>query len=465
MQRLSKPFGLNPILTKFVSPKLAIPVVGCRERDGYDRQRGSRDGAPYCETGISVESTISLESPMKLLERYIFRRTLTLSLMTLSATTLMVLITQVLIYVNLLTASGQALVTFFALAATLIPPMLNLVMPFALYIGATQTLNGMNSDSELAVIEAAGGSQSIQTRPIILLAVIMSLVALMLSHLIEPWAYKHKRDIIAKAGADLVRFAVQSGTFQQVGENLFIQIADQLPSGDFGGIFISDSRQPDTDLIYYAKRGTIRKVVGGEIMVLADGEVQRKNPATGELSIIRFESYFLDFNQFGASSGGINYSPKERSTRFLLTAPRSDEFFTRNEPKDIRSEIYRRFSEWLYPMVFGATALYFAVGARSNRQERLWSLTAGVGVAVAVRGAGFFLVNVSGVNSLYAFLNFAIPIGSILLFSTLILMNKSLRFSQAWVDGAGLLGASVARRWTQIRFGNALPQQGPGGPR
>ena len=58
---------------------------------------------------------------MNLLERYIFRRTLSLSLMTLSATTVMVLITQVLIYVNLLTASGQALITFFALAATLDP--------------------------------------------------------------------------------------------------------------------------------------------------------------------------------------------------------------------------------------------------------------------------------------------------------------------------------------------------------
>ena len=219
---------------------------------------------------------------MNLLERYIFRRTLTLSLMTLSATTVMVLITQVLIYVNLLTASGQALITFFTLSATLIPPMLNLVMPFALHIGATQTLNGMNTDSELAVIEAAGGSPFIQTKPIILLAVIMSLVALALSHFVEPFAYKHKRDIISRAGADLVRLAVQSGTFQELEPNLFVQIADQLPSGDFAGIFIADSRKPDTDLIYYAKRGAIHQDGDAEVLVLADGEVQRKTarPAT-----------------------------------------------------------------------------------------------------------------------------------------------------------------------------------------
>jgi lipopolysaccharide export system permease protein len=409
------------------------------------------------------QQAFPLESTMNLLERYIFRRTLSLSLVTLSATTVMVLITQVLIYVNLLTASGQALVTFFTLAATLIPPMLNLVMPFALYIGATQTLNGMNSDSELAVIEAAGGSRSIQTKPIIVLAIIMSLVALALSHFVEPFAYRHKRDIIARAGADLVRFAVQSGTFQEIESNLFVQIADQLPSGDFSGIFIADSRKPDTDLVYYAKHGAIHQNGDAEVLVLADGEVQRKNTQTGDLSVISFESYVLDFNQFGPTSGEVNYSPKERSSAYLLFGPRSDDFFVLNEPKDVRAEINRRFAEWLYSLVFGTIAIYFAVGARSNRQERLWSVTAGVAVALVVRGAGFFLVNVSGINPLYGFLNFAIPIGSILVFSTLILMNKSLRFSQTWVDGAGAIAAAATRRWTNFRFGgSAVPSPGAG---
>jgi len=81
-----------------------------------------------------------------------------------------------------------------------------------------------------------------------------------------------------------------------------------------------------------------------------------------------------------------------------------------------------------------------------------------------VRGAGFFLVNVSGINSLYTFLNFAIPIGSILLFSTLILMNKSLRFSQAWVEGAGSIAAAITRWWINVRFGGR-PLQQPGGDR
>src|SRR5262245_52291078 len=228
---------------------------------------------------------------MNLLERYIFRRTFALSMITLAATTLMVLVTQVLLYVNLLTASGQALLTFFALAGTLIPPMTNLVMPFALHIGTSQTLNTMNSDSELAVIEAAGGSLSIQTKPILLLALGMSLLALFISNFVEPWAQTSKREIIAKASADLVRFAVESGTFQEVTYGLYVQVAEQLPTGEYAGIFIADTRKSDMHLIYYAKRGTIQSMGNGDVLVLSDGEVQRRNPATGELSVIAFKSY------------------------------------------------------------------------------------------------------------------------------------------------------------------------------
>ena len=264
----------------------------------------------FLRAGTLSVQAFSLESTMKLLERYIFRRALTLSLITLTATTMMVLVTQVLLYVNVLTASGQALITFFALAGTLVPPMLNLVLPFALYIGASQTLNGMNSDSELAVIEASGGSRLIQAKPILALAVLMSLFALALSHFVEPWAYRHKRDIIAEAGADLVRLAVQSGTFQEIESGLYVQIAEQMPSGDYGGIFIADSRKPGTDLVYYAKRGAIQTLADGDVLWMADGEVQRRNTETGELSIISFQSYVLDFNQFGPSGNGRNYSPK-----------------------------------------------------------------------------------------------------------------------------------------------------------
>ena len=97
-------------------------------------------------------------------------------------------------------------------------------------------------------------------RPIMLIALAMTLVSLGSSLFVEPWSNRHMREVISAASADLMSFAVQSGAFKRVSKNLYIQIDEQLPGGDFGGIFIVDLRDPQMQLIYYAKRGAVRAV-------------------------------------------------------------------------------------------------------------------------------------------------------------------------------------------------------------
>ena len=58
---------------------------------------------------------------MKLIERYIFRRTLNLTLASLALVTFIVLTTQSLLYLNIVTQSGQSVATFLRLAFTLVP--------------------------------------------------------------------------------------------------------------------------------------------------------------------------------------------------------------------------------------------------------------------------------------------------------------------------------------------------------
>ena len=77
--------------------------------------------------------------------------------------------------------------------------------------------------------------------------------------------------------------------------------------------------------------------------------------------MISFRTYVLDFNQLNAAPEGANHSPKEVSTAFLLFGPRTDRFFVVTPPEEVRTEIYRRFSDWLYPLVYGTIAVFFAV--------------------------------------------------------------------------------------------------------
>jgi lipopolysaccharide export system permease protein len=375
---------------------------------------------------------------MKLIERYIFRRVLALSLITLIATTAIVLTTQVLLRVNVLTESGESLFVFLKLAVFLIPAMMTLVMPFALLIGASQNLNAMNVDSELAVIESSGGSNMLVARPVMLIAVAMTLISLGSSLFVEPWSNRQLREIISAASADLMSFAVQSGTFKRVSRNLYIQIDEQLPGGDFGGIFIVDLRDPQTQLIYYAKRGTIRTFDDDNFLVMEQGEIQRKTKASGAVSTISFTSYALNFANFDSGDRKTRYFPKERSTAYLFS-PDPDDPVAKHSPALFRSEIHRRFSDWLYPVLFGLIAVYFGGTARSNRDERLWSLGLAVLIALAFRGAGFFMVNNSGKSGVYALLSYAVPLTGIVCFGALVLLHKSPRIAQAWFDRIGML--------------------------
>ncbi len=399
---------------------------------------------------------------MKLIERYIFRRVLALSMTTLCATTAIVLTTQVLLRVNILTELGESLGTFMKLAAFLIPSMIMIVLPFALLIGASQNLNAMNIDSELAVIELSGGSNLLIAKPIVAIALLMTFASLGISLFVEPWSNRQLREIVSAASADLVHFAVQSGAFKRVSKNLYMQIDEQLPGGDFGGIFLVDNRDPATELIYYAKRGAIRSFDDSNFLLMQQGEIQRKNRKSGAVSVITFASYALDFATFDANAKTTTYFPKERSTAYLFSPDPNDPIMKR-APALMRSELYRRFSDWLYPLIFGLIAIYFGGTARSNREERLWSLGLATLIALAFRGAGFFMVNNSGKSDLFAVLTYAVPLAAILGFTLLIIFHKTPRIAQSWVDAADSLTQSVRRLISSAAMTFGRSSRGAGG--
>src|SRR6185312_2107233 len=111
---------------------------------------------------------------MKVVERYIFRRTFMMFMGALLWTMAIVWTTQVLARINLVTDSGQSALTFFELATLILPSIIPIVVPFALIIAVAQTLSVMNSDSELVVVSAAGGSRHIIAHPVVILALLAS---------------------------------------------------------------------------------------------------------------------------------------------------------------------------------------------------------------------------------------------------------------------------------------------------
>ena len=394
---------------------------------------------------------------MKQIERYIFRRMAMLTFWSLVAATSIVLTTQVLIRVDVLTTTGAALSAFLQLAATLIPSVLVTVVPFALLIGVGQVLSGMNADSELVVMEGAGAGPATILKPVLILSAALSIFVLLVGNFVEPWANRKLSDVLAEAQSDLFSMAVRSGTFQRIEDGLHVQINEKLPGGELSGIFLSDTRTEGRELIYFAKQGMVQELGDVKILYMTDGEVQQRATGSNQISNVSFSSYALDLAAFLPAAGGANRRPKEQPTSYLLD-PRADDYFVRNSPWVVKEEIVGRFSSWLYPLAFGFIAFTFLGKARSNRQEQVQNVFLVSVLALSLRGFGFYSGDAAGRSLTMEVLSYALPVSAIVMFGFLAGTGRTLTLPRAWSQLNGrLYEAALARfdRFTGTRQGNA----------
>ncbi|HEY4193098.1 MAG TPA: LPS export ABC transporter permease LptF [Mesorhizobium sp.] len=376
---------------------------------------------------------------MKVVERYIMRRTFVLFMGTLLWTLAIVWTTQVLARIDLVTDSGQSALTFFQVASLIIPSIIPVVVPFALVVAVAQTLSTMNADSELVVISAAGSSRLTVVRPILLLALAAGLLCFVVHNGLDPYARQKNRELVASARADFLSLIIQEGTFRKVEDGLFVQIGERFPDSRLGGIFVADSREPGVDLIYYAKTGAIIDRGDKKVLLMNDGVVNRKVPS-GDVSVVRFTAYAFDLSAFASDTGDAILLPKDQTTQYLLNPDANDPTF-KESPGLYRTELNIRFSEWLFPIAFALIALAVAGDPKSHREARIHPLITAIVICLAVRWLAFFAEGESKSTPFLGYMMYAIPILASLISILFIRVQKTMELPMNWVDA----GASVFR--------------------
>jgi len=392
---------------------------------------------------------------MKVIERYIFGRTLLLFFAALVWTLAIVWTTQILTRVNLVTDSGQSALAFFHIAAMVLPSVIPVVLPFATIIAVAQTLNSMNNDSEMVVISAAGASPMIIARPVILLSVLASIASFAIDNGVDPYARQKGRDLVAAARADMLSVVIQEGTFRKIEDGLFIQIGERLPDGRLGGIFVADSRTEGTDLVYYARTGTVVEQNDQTVLVMQDGEIQRKI-AGKDISIIRFVSYAFDLSMFTSAAGKPRLYPKDMTLPYLFNPDPDDRVYKKN-PRAFRAELHRRFSEWIYPLVFALVAFAVIGSARSHRESRINPLVTAVILALIVRWGGYVAANQVQVSSRLWPLVYLIPLGMAGISIWFIATNRAMELPVAAAERLTTFMRRIGERMMFMRFRRSDP--------
>ncbi|TCQ82556.1 lipopolysaccharide export system permease protein [Ochrobactrum sp. BH3] len=370
---------------------------------------------------------------MKLIELYILRRVAIMFFAVLGAAVGITWTVQVLQRVDFLTTSGQSIQTIIQFSSLLIPSAIPLVMPFALIIAITQTLSTMNQDSELVVINASGAPRSAVMRPILMLAAIISVVSFLVANYVDPYARMNMRAMIANASADLLNVVVQEGSFRKLADNLYIQIAERRADGSIGGLFIADSRDPSLDLIYYAADGNIASTPAGDMLLMKDGEVQRRDVSDGTVSIIKFNSYAFDLSQFTSAGDDFVIYAKDRPLNYLLNPDPNDPIL-QTRPLRYKAELHRRLTKWLYPVVFAMIALAFAGDSRSHREARVSASFSAISTALLVYWAGYFSADRADKDETYIVIMYLIPLSVILLAGYALITGRRIGIPDKWND-------------------------------
>jgi lipopolysaccharide export system permease protein len=387
---------------------------------------------------------------MKVVERYIMRRAFLLFVGALIWTLAIAWTTQVLARIDLVTDSGQSALTFFEVAALIIPTIIPIVVPFAMAGSAAQTLSVMNTDSELVVISAAGASRSTIVKPILILAAFASVFCFVVQNGVEPYARQRNRDLIANSRADFLSLMLQEGTFRKVDEGLFVQIGERLPGDRLAGIFVADSRQEGIDLVYYAKTGAVIDQDDKKVLLMNDGVVQRKT-LNGDVSVVHFTSYAFDLSTFDNDTAGYVLMPKDQTTQYLLHPDPNDPRYQR-APYDYSTELHKRMSEWMFPFAFALIALAVAGDARSHREARIHPLITTICITLAVRWIAFFLEGQAKAHPSYAYGLYAVPILTSLVALWFIGTQRTMELPGGWADAISAFAQRFADQWTALKL-------------
>jgi len=323
-------------------------------------------------------------------DRYIFRTTFGAFLLVLVSLTTVVWLTHALREIDLMTGQRQTVLTFLGITSLLIPMLVLIIAPISLVIAVGHTLNRLNTDSEIVVMNASGMSPWRIFRPFLTTATVVSLLVLGVSAYLAPKGLRELRIWITKVKADFVINVVQPGRFVTIERGLTFHIRERRSDGQLGGILIDDRRDANERVTSLAEYGEIVESSGGTFLLLMNGSVQRVEAGKPDPTIVKFERYAFDLSRFtgGAATQVQNFGVRERNLWDLATVDKDDPVY-KQLPTHFVAELHDRIAAPIYPIAF--TVLCFAIlGApRTSRQSREMSVIMSIVLVGGLRLVGF----------------------------------------------------------------------------
>jgi lipopolysaccharide export system permease protein len=300
--------------------------------------------------------------------------------------TAVIWLTQSLRLLDLVINRGQSAPTFLYLTILVLPSLLVIVLPIAYFAGTLYGLYKLNSDSELVVMSAAGFSRAQIALPVLVLAGIVMALTYICGLYLMPAGQRAMKDKVVDIRTDIGTALLNEGEFNTPALGLTVFIREINSDGTIRGVLVHDNRDRNHPITYLAEGGQLAQTPGGARLIMRDGTIEEVGRGGGELSVLRFQRYVFDLDQF---AGPARATDRATSERYLseLFAP------SPQLPQKVRNayiaEGNNRLAQPLYCIAFALIALAAILRGNRARGANALRMTFAVIAVATIRIAGY----------------------------------------------------------------------------
>lgn len=332
-----------------------------------------------------------------ILNRYILKQLVIGFSVVLFSMTVLVWLTQSLRMVDMIITKGVGLRVFLTMTVLVLPNFLQILSPLALFAVALFVFVRMQSDKEVMVMQAVGMSAAQIMRPVMMMAVILTVIGYFLSLEIIPTANANLREMRWKIKNDLSHLLFQEGQFNSFKGGMTLYIRERTPEGGVRGVLGYDAGDPNRVSLLSAERGTVYQGPEGLSIDFYQGTRQEVNPETKEIRILKFDKYTLGFPETADDKRGRVSDVREMSLRQLMTTKEAGAA-NKSSYRKMKVEALKRLTQPLYNLVFALLAMFGVLAGYYNRRGQVGRLNLVVGLAVVLQSLALAFENMAAKN-------------------------------------------------------------------
>lgn len=359
--------------------------------------------------------------------RYILRHSTIVFLVFTLSLTCIVWLSQSLRFVDMIVNRGLSLGVFLKFAGLLIPNLLQLILPIALFFATLFTYNRLLLDQEITILRSCGQSPRQMAKPVMTLVLFVVIFNYILGIWLMPASYRNFKDLQFDIRNNYASTLLQEGVFTDVADKITVYIRERKRDGDLGGILLYDSREPGKEVTIIADHGRLIKTPQGPNVVVEQGNRQELNKKTGKLNTLYFDEYTVDLTTYNETTGARWREPRERYPWELLN-PNMNDPSDRENAQELKAELHDRILTPLKGILFTQIALIVILFGDIPRRTSANRIFLGTGLVIVGQAIVMSVTNLAGKQPYGVLLLYLTILGPLLLTTKLIYSETNLVF-------------------------------------